>query len=84
MEDNANMTIHDLCLRFKDKKLIEDNDRMTTKWDFKERLATLVFKKVSADMSGKYTCMANSDLGGHASTVTEVTVKGIIRIKVCI
>ena len=64
--------------RFKDEVVFQSSEKATISWDSETKTAALVIKTVGLDDSGKYTCIAYSDVGGHAMTSVAVQVRGIV------
>ena len=64
--------------RFKDEVVFQSSEKATISWDSETKTAALVIKTVGLDDSGKYTCIAYSDVGGHAMTSVEVQVRGMV------
>ena len=62
--------------RLKDDRKLEDSDNISVTWDAETRLASLVFKSIKLEDSGKYSCIAYSDVGGHALSSTVMQVRG--------
>ena len=58
--------------------IFQSSKKATISWDSETKIAALVIKAVGLDDSGKYTCIAYSDVGGHAMTSVAVQVRGIV------
>ena len=58
--------------------VFQSSEKATVSWDSETKTAALIIKTVGLDDSGKYTCIAYSDVGGHAMTTVAVQVRGIV------
>lgn len=58
----------------KDDKDLEEGPNISWSMDPKTRIASLMIGKATVEDSGKYSCVAYSESGGHASTTSDVQV----------
>ena len=62
--------------RLKDDTKLDDSDNISITWNPETRLTALIFRSVKLEDSGKYSCIAYSDVGGHALTSSVMQVRG--------